>query len=104
MDALDSSDFVGEAGGLGASHIQRSSKSISCSCRLVVRCVRGSAKMNMDTTFTAGALQRFDAVRCGLKFNQGLLLLLLLLGRKLICELLGVLGACAVNAFDLLCV
>ena len=56
--------------------------------------------MNMGTTFAAGALQRLDAVRCGLRFNQGLLLL----GRELICELLGVLGAFAVNEFDISCV
>ena len=54
--------------------------------------------MNIGTTFTAGALQRLDAVRCGLKVNQGLLLLLL--GRELIFELLCVLGAFAVNEFD----
>ena len=57
--------------------------------------------MNMGTTFTAGALQRLDAVRCGLKFNQGLLLLL---GRELTCEFLRVLGAFAVNEFDRSCV
>ena len=56
--------------------------------------------MKVGTTFTADAMQRLDAVRCGLKFNQGLLLF----GRELICELLGVLGAFAVNEFDLSCV
>ena len=56
--------------------------------------------MNMGTTFTAGAAQRLDVVRCELKFNQGLLLLY----RELICELLGVLGAFAVNEFGLSCV
>ena len=57
--------------------------------------------MNMGTTFTAGALQRLDAVRCGLRFNQGLLPLL---GREPICEFLSVLGAFAINEFDLSCV
>ena len=55
----------------------------------------------MGTKFTAGALQRLDAVRCGLRFNQGLLLLI---GCDLNCKLLGVLGAFAVNEFDLSCV
>ena len=50
----------------------------------------------MGTTFTAGALQRLDAVRCGLRFNQGLLR-----GRELICEFLNVRGTFAVNEFDL---
>ena len=61
--------------------------------------------MNVGTTFTAVAMQRLDAVRCGLRFSQGLLLLLLLLLRdcELICKLLGVLGAFAINEFDILC-
>ena len=56
--------------------------------------------MNVGSKFTAVAMQRLDAVRCGLKFNKGLLLF----GRELICKLLNVLGAFAVNEFDLSCV
>ena len=56
--------------------------------------------MNVGTTFTAGAMQRLDAVRCGPRFDQGLLLL----GREHICKLLNVRGAFAVNEIDLSCV
>ena len=56
--------------------------------------------MNVGTTFTAVAMQRLDAVRCGLRFGQGLLLL----GCELIRKLLDVFGAFAINEFDLSCV